>query len=91
MTRRRLAALMSGLLAALFLLALLVPLPTALDAAVFVFVVLLVGIWFFRFSPYGDAWVAVGELGVNPWWIVVLVFALGAAVFVLRLALIDAG
>jgi hypothetical protein len=90
MTRRRLAAVTFGLIAALIVVALLVPLPTALDVAVFVFVVLLVGIWFFRFSPYGDAWVTADELGVNPWWIVVLVFAFGAAVFVLRLALIDA-
>lgn len=53
--------------------------------------VMLVGIWFFRFAPYGDIWVTAGDRGINPWLLVILVLALAVAWLALQLGFMTAG
>ena len=56
-----------------------------MGVALFALVVLLVGVWFFRFGPYGDAWEWAEEAGVNPWLLVALILLGGAALMAWRL------
>jgi hypothetical protein len=50
--------------------------------ATFAVIVVLVGIVFIRFNPYGDLWEDVfKKVGINPW-LALALFALGAAVVI---------
>jgi hypothetical protein len=89
LSRKTLGLVTFGLLTALFVLALAVPIGGALGAVLFAVVVVLVGIWFFRFGPYGDVVDSSEELRVNPWLAVVLIVVLGAAFFALRVGLLQ--
>jgi hypothetical protein len=89
MTRRRLGFVIFGLLAALFALALAVPLGGPLGIVLFGVVVLLVGVWFFRFHPDGDLWAWADEAGMDPWRAVALVLLLGAAWLAFRMGLLE--
>jgi hypothetical protein len=91
MTRRRLGFVTFGLLAALFVLALAVPIGGALGVALFGVVALLVAVWFFRFSPHGDLWARGDDVGINPWWAVALVLIMGAAWLAFRVGLLEGG
>lgn len=91
MTRRRLGLVTFGLLAALFALVLAVPVGGALGVVLFGVVVVLVGVWFFRFGPHGDLWEAAGDFGVGAWWAVALVLVLGAAWLAFRVGLLTSG
>jgi hypothetical protein len=91
MTRRQLGFVTFGFLALLFVVAAAVPLGGAVGAVLFVVVVALVGVWFFRFAPWGDLWEAADELGINPWWAVALVLTLGGGLLALRVALLSGG
>jgi hypothetical protein len=53
-------------------------------------VVVLVGVWYFRFAPWGDLWEAADEWGINPWWALALVLLLGAAWLAIRVGLLTA-
>jgi hypothetical protein len=90
MTRRRLGFVTFGLLAALFVLAAAVPIGGAVGVLLFALVVVLVGVWFFRFGPDGDLWEAADEWGINPWWAIGLVLLLGAAWLAFRVGLLNA-
>jgi hypothetical protein len=88
-TRRRLGFITFGLLAALFVLAAAVPIGGAVGVALFAVVVVLVGVWYFRFAPWGDLWDAADEWGINPWWAIALVLTLVAALFAFRIGLLN--
>lgn len=91
MFRRQRLGMFSVLgLVALALLVSLVPLSGVIAVAVFIVVLALVGVIFFRFSPRGDAWEEAAKLGMNPWLYVVVVLVLGIAFFLFRVALRDA-
>ena len=79
MTRRQLGLVTFGLLGALFVLVLAVPVGGVAGVALFALVVVLVGIWYVRFSPWGVLWDAAEEWDVNPWWLLAVVLFLGAA------------
>ena len=89
MTRSQLGVVTVGLLAALFVFTLLVPVGAALGIVLFVVVVALVGILFFRFHPAGDLWQVADEVGINPWWAVVLVLIAAAAWLAFRVGLLQ--
>jgi hypothetical protein len=89
-TRRRLGFITFGLLAALFVLAAVVPIGGAIGVALFAVVIVLVGVWYFRFAPWGDLWDAADEWGIKPWWAVALVLILGAAWLAFRIGLLNA-
>ena len=90
MTRRRLGFFTFGLLAALFVLAAVVPVGGAAGVVLFAVVVVLVGVWLFRFGPEGDFWAAADEWGISPWWAVALVVVLGAIWLAIRVGLASA-
>jgi hypothetical protein len=89
MSRRTLGLTIFGLLTALFLLAMTLPIGGTLGAVLFAVAVLLVAVWFFRFSPYGDLWDWAEEVGINPWLGVVLVVLFAAAWLAFRLGLLE--
>ena len=91
MTRRRLGFVTFGLLAALLLFAVVVPVDGPIGVVLFAVAVVLVGVWFLRFGPDGDVWEIADEWGVNPWWAVALLLMLGLAWFALRLGVLNAG
>jgi hypothetical protein len=89
MSRRTLGLITFGLLAALFLLAVTLPIGGTLGAVLFAVVVVLVAVWFFRFSPHGDLWEWAEEVGINPWLGVVLVVLIAVAWLAFRLGLLE--
>ena len=62
-----------------------VPLGGVVGAALFAVVVALVGVWLFRFGPYGDLWEWAREAGVQPWLAVAAVLVVAGALMVWRL------
>jgi hypothetical protein len=80
MERRTLGLLTVGLLAALFVLVVAVPIGGIVGAVLFAIVVVLVGVLLFRFGPAGDVWDAAEQLGINPW-LFVLLIVVGAVVW----------
>jgi hypothetical protein len=90
MTRGRLRLITFGGLAMLFALVVAVPVGDMLGVVLFALVILLVGIWVFRFGPHGDAWDWAEELGMNPWLLILLILLLGAVWGAFRLGLLQA-
>lgn len=86
MSRRTLAIVTFGLLGALLAVAVTVPVGRAVGAVLFAVVLLLVGIWFFRFAPWGDTWDIAREHRLNPWLFVGLVLLFGLGFTALRIA-----
>ncbi len=87
MTHERLRVVVFGGLAGLFVATVAFSPRGIVGALLFAVVVVLVGIWFFRFAPYGDIWATAGNRGINPWLVVILVLALAIAGLALRLGL----
>jgi hypothetical protein len=86
--RTALGATVVGLLLVTAVVAAALPLPDSVAVLLFVVVVILVGILFFRFNPDGDFWETARTLGINPWLGVLLVILLAIASFVVRVTLI---
>jgi hypothetical protein len=80
MERRTLGLATVGLLAALLVLVITVPIGGTVGVVLFAIVVVLMGVLFFRFGPDGDVWDAAEQLGINPW-IFVLLILVGAVVW----------
>ena len=89
MSRQRLGFATFGLLVALFVLTITVPVGNTLAAVMFALVVVLVGIWFFRFNPDGDVWDWAEGWGVNPWLVVLAILLLVGALIAIRVGLIQ--
>ena len=77
-------------LVALAAVASLVPLPQPVGLGLFVVVIALVGILFFRFNPDGDVWELSRSYGINPWLAVLFLLTAAILLFVFRVGLIEA-
>ena len=87
--RTVLAATVVGLLVALAGVVLIVPIDGPLGVIVFIAVVCLVAILFFRFNPEGDVWELARGFGINPWIAVGLLLLVAGLLFLLRVALLQ--
>ena len=88
MERRTLGLVTVGLLAALFVLVVTVPIGGTVGAGLFAIVVVLLGVLFFRFGPDGDVWDPAEELGINPWLFVLLILVGAVAWMAFRIGLL---
>ena len=84
-SRQRLGLTAVGLLVLLGVVVSVVEIPALIAVPLFGVVVVLVGILFFRFHPYGDIWAEADELGVNPWVLVVVTLLAAGAWMAFRL------
>jgi hypothetical protein len=91
MSQRQRLGLVSVLgLLLLGLLVSLIPLGGAVGVVLFVVVLTLVGVLFFRFNPYGDIWDEAEHVSINPWLFAALIVGAAIAFFALRFALLEA-